>query len=124
MQIKLKMKVEAGTDNGGEDLFLVVTATSGEEEPILTSEAFEAAWNACVADLEGGEYSSDEEGVVWREGNQLRCHPTDYEFQLDWTLDEAKKEVRKAVLDGDWLKNVRTGKYLLKEEIYIDGNAD
>jgi len=127
-EIFLSTETVAGTDRGGEDLFLAVRAFSGKKEPRLTAAAFEAAWSACVKRLPTSGDAAEEAGEgeqVWTEGGKLRSLPTDhYEFGLDWPLDKAKEEVRRIFMDGEWVKSLKTGMHSVDERVYVDGNAD
>jgi len=127
-EIFLSTETVAGTDRGGEDLFLVVKAFSGKRKPRLTEAAFEAAWGACVKRLPTSGDAAEEAGEgeqVWVEDGRLRCLPTDhYEFELDWPLDKAKEAAREVFMEGDWAKVLKTGEHEVEGSKYVAGNAD
>ncbi len=128
LTIRIESKTVRGTDRGGEDLFFVVKATTGKEEP--TREALEAALpgatEALLASLPTGLEAADEaEAPYWLDGDTVRStFESDYEFRVDWTTEKVRETVRQAVLGDGWKKALSTGKHSVKAKIFVDGNAD
>lgn len=132
MKIELSSKTEHGTNRGGEDLFFVVKATSKvEPSPDVLKAVFEAAWQACLAALPTDSGEED----IWLDSEEfengattepeLRSHASEcYDFAIAYSLSEARAKVEKTVLEGDWVKRLKTGTYEVSKEFYVDGNAD
>jgi hypothetical protein len=133
MKIKLSSKTVAGTDRGGEDLFFVVRASSRvEPSPDVLKAEFEKAWEACVASIPKDPDAED----LWLDDEEVELEAADepmlrsqmssdcYDFQINWPLSEARKIVERVVLEGGWIKDLKTGKYKVRDKIFVDGNAE
>lgn len=142
--IKLSIKQTEKT-SCGEDLFLIVEAfASGGYLPeveetlkscdlIVLDQAFDEAWDVAMTNLplfhEGMPSNEDVYGVdLFLEDEafgttRFRSQPTNLGFQIDWTLREAKSKVKKAVIEGDWLKRIKNGTVFMKTEILIESSC-
>lgn len=126
MRIELSTSTVHGTERGGEDLFVEVLCTSEvEPDPAYRQARLEAAWALCLSSLPQSQAEADERSEdLWLEGGRLRSYETEYEFKVNWTLAEARAKVERVVLEGDWVKRLKTGVYEVREDLYVDGNAD
>lgn len=126
MKIELSLSTVHGTDRGGEDLSVEVLATStAEPTPALLQSWFEASWKECLEGLPTSQADADErDAEIWLEGDRVTSYETEYGFKVNWSLAELREKVAKVVLEGDWVKKLRTRQYEVCAEIFVDGNAD
>lgn len=126
MKIELSLSTVHGTDRGGEDLSVEVLATSTEEPtPALLQSWFESAWKECLEALPKSQPDADsDDAEIWLDGDRVTSYETEYGFKVNWTTAELREKVSEAILEGDWVKKLRTGQYEVCAEIFVDGNAD
>jgi hypothetical protein len=126
LTVSLALSTVHGTERGGEDLFVeVLVEADFEPDPASLAAVFPRAWEDCVEALPKSQPDADSsEEEIWSEGGRLSSYETEYGFKLDWTLEEVRAKVEKVVLEGDWVKRLKTGKYEVREDLYVDGNAD
>jgi hypothetical protein len=125
MNVSIETKTVHGTDRGGEDLFLVVELTSEKHPNELTEAEVDEAWEATVASLTDDEADDPEssDDLLVKNG-VLKSGDTGYGFSVSKPVAWLKERVRKLAKDGDWMQRVRTGTFIVEEEIFCGGNAD
>ena len=104
-----------GTNRGGEDLYVIISATA-DAKP--TEKALAGVFEQAFKDVE-----IDSQFEVTKKGC-IQYSTSSYGFEVKWTRAALKERVWKELRTGDWVRHVKTGKYTLRVEIYIDGNAD
>jgi len=129
MKLELSTNVVAGTDRGGEDLFLVVRCSTFEEptQEYLGAH-FDAAWDACVAALPTTEPPGGSCDGFWVEDvdgvSTLFSGTTPYEFSVDWAVSYVRDQARRVAFGDEWVKRLKSEEYSTQEELFVDGNAE
>ena len=115
IKVLVSSVVVAGTDRGGEDLFIKFTAST-TERPTLN-------YGLNDIEIEVGDDIDEIDGV-------LSVCTEAYEFEWEGTRDAIKERVLPFLnsdeyIDGDgWISNLKGTKFIFTLEDFVDGNAD
>lgn len=129
MKIKVDTDVVAGTNRGGEDLFLIIKAESEatDDKALLRelTDNVDAAVNEVLDEL--GQRDPDD-SEIWSEQGQVKSTPTEYEFSIDISEPDFAKLLRDKVKSVNLWKQERSVggklKWVFHHEHYVAGNAD
>lgn len=126
MKVTFKRHVVAGTERGGEDIFLrirVETAVSPEGALQAALEAVPDAVTAALRELPQSEEAGD---PLYSEQGRLKSSAGNYQDleEPDFSKEDLDELVRKLVLEGECLYSLRTRIYSWTRDVFVDGNAD
>lgn len=116
-QFEVGPHVVAGTDRGGEDLFVRLTGKAEAEPPTAygREEVASALFSANREHCEFREYDPDE-GV--------EATSDHYDFAYEATWDDFVDLVTQLLNEGDWKHSRKAKTWTLESDHYVDGNAD
>lgn len=129
MKIKVDTEVVAGTDRGGEDLFLVIEAESDAKDDNALIEELDGLKERINELLDELGQRDPDDSEIWSEKGRVKSTPTEYEFSIDMSEPEFAKLLTEVVGDlKKWSQKRPHGdekwKWTLNHFHLVTGNAD